>query len=187
MNRQNVSVERLERMGGALRARNEATKESLGEASPQYIFVPSEHFAIVKRKDGDRVVYIVSSPHMTNGKKDVSFCHEIMDPQFAHHAYPLMGKQLKQDLGTLRDFLSADRFRLDRYNALARVKVPGGIDDLTSVRAVLWGEQNKTPIDEAGAKLALKAVTQEFKPSFDFKLNAGERAHLNARKAIALQ
>jgi hypothetical protein len=185
MNRQTVSVERLEKMGNAMRARTETTKDSLSEPSPQYIFVPSEHFAIVKRKDGDRVVYIVSSPAMTNGKKDVSFCHEIMDPAFAHHAYPLMGKQLKQDLGTLRDFLSADRFRLDRYNLLAKVPVPGGLDDLTSVRAVLWGEQNKAPITPEGAKLSLKAVTQDFKPSFDFKLNAGERAHLNARQAVA--
>ena len=183
-----VNLDKFEAMGDLMRSRIQATREAKGNGSQkgvsQYAEIASEHFAVIRRDTGDRVVFIAHTTGL-GSHKGIPFCHEVLDPGLAHFSYPLMASQLKSDLGTLKDFLSKDQNRAALYRHIGTMKRGGIIDDLTSVRAIVWAEsQGLAPTVET-AKAAYAAVTQNFEPSFSFRMNAVEKEVVAKRHKLA--
>jgi hypothetical protein len=88
-------------------------------------------------------------------------------------------------LGTLKDFLSKDQHRAALYRHIGALKRGGIIDDLTSVRAIVWAESQGLAPTPDTAKAAYAAVTQNFEPSFSFRMNAVEKEVVAKRHKLA--
>lgn len=184
-----VGLDKFEKMGELMRSRNQAIREGKnasagGQSTPsQYASVAHEHFALIKREGGERVVYVT---HTTGfgAHKGVPFCHEVMDPSLAHYAYPLMASQFKQDLGTLSEFLAKDPQRTEFWRQLGKLKTKVSMDDLTSVRAILWAESNGLPPLPTSAKTAYEAVTKNFEPTYAFRMTKIEKEVVAMRHRV---
>lgn len=184
MVKRSVGVDNLEKMGNLMRSRWAGVKQGLSDPMEQYAEIGGEHFALISRPDGDRVVFIVHSQLHREGAK-VPFCHELLDAHFAHFAYPLMKSQLKEDLGNLRDFLGKHRQRMEMYKHLSGLGPASVTDDLTCVKAILWGEKSGLEANPANAKKALLAVTRSNEPTFALRLSPEERQLVvDKRKAV---
>lgn len=170
-------------MGQAMRSKVAAAQQSMATPHEKYANIASEHFALISRGQEHKIVFVSRS---SLGSKSVPFCHEVMDPRFAHYAYPLMASQLKLDLGTLKDFMVRNKSRMDFYRLMTSGKSAAELDDLTCVRAIAWAEGKSLAVSDANAKQALSWVARVEQPSFDLRLTPEERVILSDRKSASV-
>lgn len=172
-------------MGEAMRARVSAARQSLSVGVEKYASIGSDRFALISRGDGQKIVFVTKSKTLRAGDA-VPMCHEIMDPRFAHYAYPLMSSQLKEDMGTLKDFMVKSRARMGFYRLLTDGKSALELDDLTCVRAIVFAESKSIDQTPQGAHAALSWVLRNERPSFELRLSGDEMSLLAGKRGAAL-